>query len=137
MGGSNAPICHGAGIKSKSLSDLVRKIEYVDANGNTQSIDDPELLKAAAGSFGLLGVVTHITFEFEKMVYAIMEPKKVDVNLAIPPPEGYQVPEQIRREFSPSQVAAAQTDFEQRSTHDFFTQWFWFPFQQEVFVNCW
>lgn len=37
------------------MSDLVQKIEYVDANGVHQSVDDPVLLKAAAGAFGLLG----------------------------------------------------------------------------------
>lgn len=55
-GGANAPICHGAGITHDTLSDLVRQIEYVDANGEVQAISDPEQLKAAAGAFGLLGI---------------------------------------------------------------------------------
>lgn len=55
-GGANAPICHGAGITHDTLSDLVRQIEYVDANGDVQAISDPEKLKAAAGAFGLLGI---------------------------------------------------------------------------------
>lgn len=55
FGGANAPICHGAGITHKTLSDLVREIEYVDANGKVQKVSDPEKIKAAAGSFGLLG----------------------------------------------------------------------------------
>lgn len=53
--GANAPICHGAGIRHNTLSDLVREINYVDANGMTQSVSDPDLLRAAAGAFGLLG----------------------------------------------------------------------------------
>lgn len=55
MGGSNAPICHGAGITHKTLSDLVREIEYVDVHGEVQTLGDPAMLKAAAGAFGLLG----------------------------------------------------------------------------------
>lgn len=35
-------------------------------------VDDAEELKAAAGAFGLLGVVTHITFELDAMTYAVM-----------------------------------------------------------------
>ena len=39
FGGSNAPICHGAGLKHSSLSDLVVSMDYVDANGVLQTID--------------------------------------------------------------------------------------------------
>jgi len=39
--GSNAPICHGVGAKNKTLGDIVRKVEYVDANGELQSVNDP------------------------------------------------------------------------------------------------
>ena len=55
FGGSNALMCHGGGIRHKTISDLVRRIEYVDANGEYQSVTDATQLKAAAGSFGLLG----------------------------------------------------------------------------------
>ena len=52
---NNAPICHEAGIQSKTLSDLVMEIQYVDANGVLREVADPSLLRAAAGCFGLLG----------------------------------------------------------------------------------
>lgn len=55
FGGSNALMCHGGGIRHKTISDLVRRIEYVDANGEHQSVTDAIQLRAAAGSFGLLG----------------------------------------------------------------------------------
>ena len=32
-GGSNAPICHGAGLRHQTLSDLVHEIELVNAQG--------------------------------------------------------------------------------------------------------
>jgi hypothetical protein len=72
IGGVNGPICHGAGLSHKTLSDYVRRIEYVDCNGQLQTVNDPVHIKAAAGAFGLLGVVTHITFELDAMTYAVI-----------------------------------------------------------------
>jgi len=80
IGGVNGPICHGAGISHKTLSDYVRRIEYVDCTGKLQMVDDPYLLKAAAGAFGLLGVVTHITFELDAMSYAVLVGHGLDVD---------------------------------------------------------
>ncbi|RPB18434.1 hypothetical protein L211DRAFT_796854 [Terfezia boudieri ATCC MYA-4762] len=141
VAGVNSPICHGAGQMHSALSDYVKKIEYVDANGNLQTISDPEWLKAAAGSFGLLGIVTHITFAFDKMSYADMTPKKIPVNLAIPPPLEYykkeMIPKQLRKKYSEEQLETARLDFVDRATKDYYSEWFWFPFQKEVFVNCW
>lgn len=84
LGGSNAPICHGAGRRNMTLSDLVRKIEYVDANGESRYVDNPDQLRAASGCFGLMGVVTHITMEFPPMTYAQLAPKKMPVIQAVP-----------------------------------------------------
>ncbi|KAJ4247500.1 hypothetical protein NW762_013177 [Fusarium torreyae] len=88
LGGSNAPTCHGAGRQNMTLSDLVRKIEYVDANGNVQYVDKPEYLRAASSCFVLMGVVTHITMEFPPMSYAELAPKKMPVIQAVPPRPG-------------------------------------------------
>ena len=141
MAGTNTPICHGGGQRHRTLSDYVRKIEYVDANGKLQTVSDPEWLKAAAGSFGLLGIITHITFAFDKMSYAVLTPKKTPVNLAIPPPLDYykdgMIPEPLREMYSEAQLEAARLDFVDRATKDYYSEWFWFPFQKEVFVNCW
>ena len=35
-GGSNATITHGAGINNPTLSDIVIKIEFINANGEIQ-----------------------------------------------------------------------------------------------------
>lgn len=141
MAGANTPICHGAGQRHQTISDYVRKIEYVDANGKLQTVSNSKWLKAAAGSFGLLGIITHITFAFDKMSYADMTPKKTPVNLAIPPPLDYYnskiVPKPLRKKYSRAQLEAARVDFVDRATRDYYSEWFWFPFQQEVFVNCW
>lgn len=85
LGGSNAPICHGAGRRNRTLSDLVRKIEYVDCHADLKVVDNVEHLRAASGCFGLMGVVTHITLEFPPMTYAMLAPLKMPVIQAVPP----------------------------------------------------
>jgi hypothetical protein len=35
LGGSNQPVCHGAGLTNPSLSDLVEKIYLVNSTGMT------------------------------------------------------------------------------------------------------
>jgi len=120
-GGANAPLCHGAGIRSKTLSDLVRKIEYVDVNGILRSVDEPAQLRAAAGSLGLLGIVTHITLEMDKMTYAHLKPLKQDVNLAIPPPPGYTVPKAIRKYYTPARLEAARLEFIEKAEKSYYS----------------
>ena len=56
-GGSNAMICHGGGLTTQTLSDLVLEIEFVNANGELQTVSDRDTLKAVSGCFGLAGVV--------------------------------------------------------------------------------
>jgi hypothetical protein len=92
FGGSNAPICHGAGWRNQTLSDLVAAIEFVNPRGEVQKVDDPEQLRAAAGCFGLLGIVTAVTLKLDAMTFAAMRPFKQRVGLAVPPPTGYPVP---------------------------------------------
>jgi hypothetical protein len=99
------------------VNDYVRAVEYVDANGEHRTISDPEHLKAAAGHFGLLGVVTHITFELDKMSYAVLQPVKPDIGLAIPPLHREDIPIALRKTFtdkqykthSPTSKSALQT----------------------------
>ncbi|KAI1767228.1 hypothetical protein GGR53DRAFT_482678 [Hypoxylon sp. FL1150] len=142
-GGSNAPICHGAGRRHPTLSDLVHAIEYVDVNGNMQTISkdkDPSFMAVASGCFGLLGIVTHITLELDPMSYAVMVPRKIPVMEAIPPPPGLaddEIPEALRVDMTPQQRAEAQATFEKQAADDFYSEWFWFPYTSKVWVNCW
>ena len=113
-GGSNAPICHGAGLRHKTLSDLViryiwyihytlykihinqvvlqysNSLEFVNANGELQKVDDQEKLAAVSGCFGLAGIVTAITFKMDRSTFAKFQPKKNSANFkmeqAIPRP---------------------------------------------------
>jgi hypothetical protein len=62
------------------------KIEFVNALGQLQIVDDPELLKSISGAFGLMGVVTAITFKMDKMTYARYHPKKTQMADSIPRP---------------------------------------------------
>ncbi|KIX01633.1 uncharacterized protein Z518_09359 [Rhinocladiella mackenziei CBS 650.93] len=144
MGGSNATICHGAGINNPTLSDLVRCMEYVDANGALRKIDmsTPAVLRAAAGCFGLLGVVTHLVLEFDPLSCALMKPRKVPVIEGIPPPPGMpdsEIPAPLRPKtpLSSERKAQIQHDFETRALNDDYAEWFWFPYSGEVWVNTW
>lgn len=142
IGGSNAPICHGAGASNKTLSDLVRKIDYVDANGERQSVSDPAHLKAASGCFGLMGIVTHLTLELDPMTYAEMKPTKLPVIEAIPPPPDMhddEIPPALRpaKPLTPEEKQRAQAAFEAHANNDYYSEWFWFPYSDLVWVNCW
>lgn len=142
VGGTNAPICHGAGRRHPTFSDFARKIEYVDCHGKLQVVDDPELLKAASGAFGLLGIVTHITLELDPMSVAVLEPRKVDIGLAIPPLALDNIPAPLRAEWTQAadasqQLEKARSDFEHRAENDYYSEWFWFTYQQKAWVNTW
>ncbi|KAM5353643.1 hypothetical protein ACJ41O_000293 [Fusarium nematophilum] len=142
FGGSNATICHGAGINHPTLSDLVRSIEYVDVHGQVRTVNmaDANLLKAASGCFGLLGVVTHITFECDPMSTAVMYPVKLDVIDAIPPPPDMKdsdIPAPLRKPRTQKQREDALQEFERRANEDFYAEWFWFPYSSQVWVNTW
>ena len=119
------------------MNDYVRAVEYVDANGEYRTISDPNQLKAAAGCFGLLGVVTHITFELDKMQYAILKPIKPDIGLAIPPLSRDDIPVALRKTFTDAQYKAALEDFENRANNDYYSEWFWFTRSQQAWVNTW
>jgi hypothetical protein len=138
FGGSNAPICHGAGLRHPTLSDLVVEIEFVNARGELQTVSDPALLRSAAGAFGLLGIVTAITLQLEPMTYARMQPKKVALPLAIPPPSGYPVPPQIdMKDITQEQLDEALRTFTDAMANHYYAEWFWFPYQNECWINTW
>jgi hypothetical protein len=138
FGGSNGPICHGAGIRNRTLSDLVASIEFVNPLGQVQTVDDPAQLAAAAGCFGLLGIVTAVTLKLDAMSYASMRPSKRRVGLTIPPPAGYPIPSQIDMSgITQEQLAQALQDFEKQAEQSYYAEWFWFPFQTECWINTW
>lgn len=138
------PSSHGAGIKNPTISDLVRCMEYVDANGNQRKIDmsTQDILKAAAGCFGLIGVVTHLVLELDPLSCALMKPRKVPVMEAIPPPPGLAdsdipAPLRLKKQLSAERKAQIQRDFETRALTDDYAEWFWFPYSSEVWINTW
>lgn len=137
-GGSNAPICHGAGRRNRTLSDLVTSIEFVNAKGELQVVTDPVELHAAAGCFGLLGVVTALTLKLDPMSYAVMTPMKPRLALTVPPPGGLPIPAGVDMSgISEADLEQARVDFVRHCEDDYYTEWFWFPYQQQGWVNCW
>lgn len=71
-----------------------------------------------------------------------MEPRKVPVVEAIPPPPDMtdsEIPAPLRpkKPLTKERKAQVQKDFETRAlTHDY-AEWFWFPYSSEVWVNTW
>jgi hypothetical protein len=139
FGGSNSPICHGAGLRNETLSDLVVEIEFVNPKGLIQRVSDPEQLRAASGAFGLLGIVTAVTLKLDPMTYAHMMPTKTHVQESIPPPAGFDIPDdlKLRKPYKQEKVDAHVTAFEKHCREDHYSEWFWFPFQERTWNNCW
>lgn len=138
FGGSNAPICHGAGLRNRTLSDLVSAIEFVNAQGELQTVDDPALLRAASGAFGLLGIVTAVTLKLDAMSYARLVPQKERVALAVPPPANFTPPPEVDMSgITPARLEAAVADFESRCANDYYAEWFWFTAQPQCWINTW
>jgi hypothetical protein len=139
LGGSNAPICHGAGLKQKTLSDLVRAVEYIDCHGVLQCVTDTRQLRAASGCFGLMGIVTRLTLEFDPVSYAVLAPVKRKVAIAIPPPDGYEdkIPEALQVKCDPAQRLKDIEAFENACSNDYYCEWFWFPYSDQAWVNTW
>jgi hypothetical protein len=140
-GGSNAPVCHGAGIKSKTISDLVHKIQFVNHDGQVQEVDDPEQLKSAAGCFGLMGVVTAVWLKLDPMTFAKFQPYKTPVLDAIPPTLDEQMPKELQDKWDKikgtAEYAKSVERFEQAALTDYYAEWFWFTFQDDAWVNTW
>lgn len=142
FGGTNAPICHGSSLTSTTLSDLVVEVQYVDARGELRTVNDPQELRAASGAFGLLGVVVSVTLQLDDMGVTDMMPVKVALPLAIPPPPGFELPQEVQqmireKGITEKQFADAQKDFERRCENDYYLEWFWFPYQDDCWVNTW
>lgn len=84
-----------------------------------------------------LGVVTHLTFELDKMTYAMEQPIKQAAMLAVPPPTGWDVPPALKGDYTPEQLESALNEFIKKAKDSYYCEWFWFAFQPEVWVNCW
>lgn len=105
----------------------MREVAYVDANGDLQTINDPRELLAAAGCFGLLGVVVSLTLELDKMGITEMMPVTLPLLLTIPPPSGYEIPSQLQKAFkaiTKEELHKALQDFINRCEHDYYLEWF-------------
>ena len=109
VGGTTSMCCHGAGLETKTMSDLVVEIEYINAAGDVQAVDDPEHLRAVAGSFGLFGVIVSLTYRFPKMTYAVFDPKTPNMRDVIP------------------QHGSDYSSFKELIENNYFNEIFWFP----------
>ena len=65
IAGAVATATHGSGIRNKCFSGVVRGVRLVTASGEVRDIDEsePDLLRAAQVSMGMLGVMTRLELE--------------------------------------------------------------------------
>lgn len=70
------------------------------------------------------------------MTYANLAPEKTAVASAIPPPAGYKIPEGISYNLSEDQRQTAESTFIEKAK-SFYSEWFWYPYNSRVWVNCW
>lgn len=87
-------------------------------------------------SNGGLGIITEFTYELDKMTYANLSPLKLNIQLAIPPPDGFDVPKGIEGNFTKEQLEEAETEFVKKAS-SYYSEWFWFPYRSQIWVNCW
>jgi hypothetical protein len=113
-------------------------VEFVNARGELQTVSDRALLKTAAGCFGLLGIVTSLTLKLDPMTYASLRPESPRLALAVPPPAGFRVPRAVDMSgISRTDLEKARRRFVRRCERDYYAEWFWFPYQEKAWVNCW
>ncbi|KAH7096166.1 FAD-binding domain-containing protein [Auriculariales sp. MPI-PUGE-AT-0066] len=142
FGGSVSTICHGAGMGTPTISDLVEEVQYIDSNGDDQVVNDPEELRCAAGAFGFLGVITSVVLRVEPATVAEIRPTQVPLVLAIPPPEGFPLPEIVAKQVKEAGITqadmdAARKEFVRRAEEDHFHEFFWYPYQKNAWLNTW
>lgn len=147
-GGTISAICHGGGLAHKTLSDLVAEVEFVDPNGEVRTVSDTELLKAASGAFGVMGIITAYTIRLDKMTYAAMRPARTPIELAVPPPQEYidaarkgdpkyKWIKDLIAKHSQKTIDDAAAKFIKACETDYFLEWIWFPLASDVWVNTW
>lgn len=141
FGGTNALLCHGSGVHHGTMSDLVREIEFVNFNGDIQKVTDPALLRVAGGCFGILGPVISLTLELHEMTYAVMNPMKKDIVLAIPPPyfDGSYIPPQIslNHSYSRLEMESSFEEFREAAENNYYCEYVWFAYNDKCYVNTW
>jgi hypothetical protein len=72
------------------------------------------------------------------MTYAVLRPEKLRLPLTIPPPAGFRVPPAVDMSgITPAAMEQAWARFVEHCESDYYAEWFWFPFRQECWVNCW
>ncbi|KAJ3028787.1 UNVERIFIED_CONTAM: hypothetical protein HDU68_000910 [Siphonaria sp. JEL0065] len=120
FGGSNAPICHGAGTTSKTLSDLVVAMEIINVHGKIMLITDPVELTAASGCFGILGPVVSLYLKLVPMEVALMDPKVLP-----------------REQIVPRKHEGPEWDAFVENIGKYYCEFFVFPHQSRGWLNCW
>lgn len=131
--------CHGAGINHETVSDFIVEMEIANCKGEIQKISDAQQLRAAAGCFGLLGIIVSQTFRCNRLRIARMFPRKIQAPIAVPPVSRADVP--INDDFDVAQFLDSDLERATKVFYEdvrrFYSEWAWFPFNDECWINCW
>ncbi|KAJ3559693.1 hypothetical protein NM688_g180 [Phlebia brevispora] len=111
LGGSNAPVCHGAGFSSSTLSDLVKEITYVDAMVDMMGVTEMSPIKLPLP----LTIPPPTGYKVPWQVKAMM----------------------VLNCIGEKELEKARQDFIDRCEKDYYLEWFWFPYQTDCWVNTW
>ena len=62
--------------------------------------------------------------------------------LAIPPHKDYAVPQEVQKMceskgITDAMLEKAREDFVTRCENDYYLEWFWFPYQEDCWINTW
>jgi hypothetical protein len=76
------------------------------------------------------------------MTYAVMNPRKIDIGLAIPPMKKTDIPIALRKSWydnldAEARILSANKEFEERVLNDYYCEWFWCPYQDRAWVHSW
>jgi hypothetical protein len=136
FGGSNGSISHGSGINQGNLGDIVYEIEIINSESDTvtynQKEDGFEKFYSAVGALGLFGVTVSITFLMNEMTYIEVNTIKVDLDL-IP---RYRTGFDALGERDDKYLESVKK-FESLIMNNYYNEFFWFPLQDKLVVNCW
>lgn len=83
------------------------------------------------------GIVTYLTLKLRATQYALCHPIKQHIQLAVPPPPGYAIPDGLKANFTPAEIAAAEKEFARKVQDNYYCEFFWFPYESQIWVNCW
>jgi len=115
--GTYAVACHGGGITATTLCDYITKLKVVDYKGE-EVVYEGAVLKKIGAHLGLLGIVVEMEIQFDPPYLALFQPKYRKIS-----------------DYFPENGVCEE--FQNDVNVNYYNEFFWWPFADDVFVNCW